>query len=155
MVSCPNCGRENPEGFQFCGYCRAELVPSPSASRDVRTHVTVVFTDVTGSPSLGERLDPESMRRVMGRYFEAMRAALERHGGTVGKFIGEAGMAGVGTPAVHEHDTLRAVRAAVEMGESLEELNKELERDQGVRIETRTGVNTGEVVAGDPSGGQT
>jgi class 3 adenylate cyclase/tetratricopeptide (TPR) repeat protein len=155
MTTCPNCGRENPEGFQFCGYCRAELIPSPSAARQVRKTVTVVFTDVTGSTSLGERLDPESMRRVMGRYFESMKAVLERHGGTVEKFIGDAVMAVFGIPAVHEDDALRAVRAAVEMGEALEELNKELERDQGVRIETRTGVNSGEVVAGDPSGGQT
>src|SRR5439155_18588044 len=95
------------------------------------------------------------MRRVMGRYFEAMKTVLERHGGTVEKFIGDAVMAVFGVPSVHEDDALRAVRAAVEMGESLEDLNKELERDQGVRIETRTGMNTGQVVAGDASTGQT
>src|SRR4029450_5389183 len=148
MVSCPNCGRENPEGFQFCGYCRAELVPSPSASRDVRKTVTVGFTHVTASTSLGERLDPESMRRVMGRYFEAMRAALERHGGTVEKFIGDAVMAVFGVPTVHEDDALRAARAATEMREALAGLNEELERDYGTRLELRIGVNTGEVVTG-------
>jgi predicted ATPase/class 3 adenylate cyclase len=155
VITCPNCGRENPEGFQFCGYCRADLASPAPTAREVRKTVTVVFSDVTGSTNLGERLDPESMRRVMGRYFDAMKTVLERHGGTVEKFIGDAVMAVFGIPTVHEDDALRAVRAAVEMGGSLEELNKELERDQGVRIETRTGVNTGEVVAGDPTGGQT
>ena len=98
---------------------------------------------------MGERLDPESLRRVMSRYFGEMRAVLERHGGTVEKFIGDAVMAVFGIPTVHEDDALRAVRAAVEMREALEALNKELERDHGVTLAARIGVNTGEVVAGD------
>ena len=110
--------------------------------------MTVVFTDVAGSTALGERLDPESLRRVMWRYFDAMQAVLERHGGTVEKFIGDAVMAVFGVPAVHEDDALRAVRAAFEMRGALERLNDELEREHGVRIATRTGVNTGEVIAG-------
>jgi class 3 adenylate cyclase len=113
--------------------------------------VTVVFCDVTGSTAMGERLDPESLRRVMSRYFAEMRAALERHGGTVEKFIGDAVMAVFGVPAIHEDDALRAVRAAAEMREALEVLNKELERDHGVSLVVRIGVNTGEVVAGDQS----
>jgi class 3 adenylate cyclase/tetratricopeptide (TPR) repeat protein len=111
--------------------------------------VTVVFCDVTGSTAMGERLDPESLRRVMSRYFAEMRTALERHGGTVEKFIGDAVMAVFGVPAIHEDDALRAVRAAAEMREALEVLNKELERDHGVSLAARIGVNTGEVVAGD------
>ena len=117
----------------------------------IRKTVTVVFCDVTGSTALGEQLDPESQRAVMGRYFEEMRDCLERHGGTVEKFIGDAVMAVFGVPHVHEDDALRAVRAAVEMRERLEGLNLELERDRGVRIAMRVGVNTGEVVAGDPA----
>jgi tetratricopeptide (TPR) repeat protein len=85
----------------------------------------------------------------MSRYFAEMRAALERHGGTVEKFIGDAVMAVFGVPAIHEDDALRAVRAAAEMREALEVLNKELERDHGVSLAARIGVNTGEVVAGD------
>ncbi len=85
----------------------------------------------------------------MGRYFEEMRAVLERHGGTVEKFIGDAVMAVFGIPVVHEDDALRAVRAAAEMREALGPLNDELERERGVRIQVRVGVNTGEVVAGD------
>jgi class 3 adenylate cyclase len=115
----------------------------------VRKTVTVVFCDVTGSTAIGERLDPESLRRVMARYFDAMRAALERHGGTVEKFIGDAVMAVFGVPTVHEDDAIRAVRAAGEMRGALASLNKELERDHGVSLEARIGVNTGEVVAGD------
>ena len=102
--------------------------------REVRKTVTVVFCDVTGSTAMGERLDPESLRRVMTRYFDAMRAALERHGGTVEKFIGDAVMAVFGVPRVHEDDALRAVRAAAEMREALAALNKEFERDRGVTL---------------------
>ena len=116
---------------------------------ETRKVVTVVFTDVAGSTALGERLDPESLRRVMWRYFDAMQATLERHGGTVEKFIGDAVVAVFGVPAVHEDDALRAVRAAFEMREALERVNENLEREYGVRIATRTGVNTGEVIVGD------
>jgi class 3 adenylate cyclase/tetratricopeptide (TPR) repeat protein len=121
---------------------------------EVRKTVTVVFADVTGSTALGERLDPESMRGVMSRYFDEMRAAVERHGGTVEKFIGDAVMAVFGVPVVHEDDALRAVLAAEGMREVLGTLNVELERDWGARLEIRVGINTGEVVAGDPSSGQ-
>ena len=116
--------------------------------------VTVVFSDVASSTALGERLDPESLRRAMGRYFDEMSAVIERHGGTVEKFIGDAIMAVFGIPTVHEDDALRAVAATVEMREELERLNHELERGLGVRLEVRLGVNTGEVVAGDPAARQ-
>jgi class 3 adenylate cyclase/tetratricopeptide (TPR) repeat protein len=122
---------------------------------EVRKTVTVVFSDVVGSTPLGERLDPETLRRLMSRYFDRMKAVVERHGGTVEKFIGDAVMAVFGIPAVHEDDALRAVRAAAEMRAALDDLNRQLERDHGVTVEARTGVNTGEVVAGDPSRGQT
>ncbi len=147
MLTCANCGRESPDDFAFCPACAAPL--APPGHREVRKTVTVVFCDVTGSTAMGERLDPESLRRVMSRYFAEMRTALERHGGTVEKFIGDAVMAVFGVPAIHEDDALRAVRAAAEMREALEVLNKELERDHGVSLAARIGVNTGEVVAGD------
>ena len=91
----------------------------------------------------------------MSRYFDTMKAVLERHGGTVEKFIGDAIMAVFGIPTLHEDDALRAVRAAVQMREALTALNEELEREWGVTIAVRTGVNTGEVVAGDAVGGLT
>jgi class 3 adenylate cyclase len=116
--------------------------------REVRKTVTVVFSDVTGSTSLGEERDPESVRRVLARYFEQARAALERPGGTVEKFIGDAVMAVFGIPTLHEDGALRAMRAAAELRGRLVELNDELERDWGVRLETRTAVNTGDVITG-------
>ena len=152
MVTCPRCGQENPPEFKFCGACGAALTVEPS--REVRKTVTVVFSDVTGSTALGEQLDPESLRRVMGRYFDEMKSVVEAHEGMVEKFIGDAVMAVFGIPVLHEDDALRAIRAAAEMREHLGALNEELERDWGVRIEVRTGVNTGEVVAGDASSGQ-
>ena len=121
----------------------------------VRKTVTILFSDVVTSTELSERLDPESLRRVMSRYFDEMRAIVERHGGTVEKFIGDEIMAVFGIPIVHEDDALRAVRAAAEMRERLSALNDDLEATWGVRLSARTGVNTGEVVAGDPLAGGT
>jgi class 3 adenylate cyclase/tetratricopeptide (TPR) repeat protein len=115
----------------------------------------VVFADVSGSTRLGERLDPETTRRVMTRYFQEMAAILESHGGSVEKFIGDAVMAVFGVPAVHEDDALRAVRAASEMRTAMASLNEELRQTYGVTLEARTGVNTGEVVSGDLAAGQT
>jgi class 3 adenylate cyclase/tetratricopeptide (TPR) repeat protein len=124
------------------------------AGGEIRKTVTILFCDVTGSTSLGEQLDPESLRGLMTRFFDEMRVVLERHGGTVEKYIGDAVMAVFGIPAVHEDDALRAVKAAVEMRDALTSLNKELERDRGVTIASRIGVNTGDVVAGDAAARQ-
>ncbi len=150
MVTCAKCEEENPEGARFCQVCGAPLTTEAPAW-EARKTVSVVFCDVTGSTALGEQLDPESLRRVMTRYFEEMRAPLERHGGTVEKFIGDAVMAVFGIPTIHEDDALRAVRAASEMRTALGSLNTELKRDRGVTIQIRLGVNTGEVMAGDPT----
>ena len=150
---CPQCGQENPTGFRLCGMCGASLTAA-EPTREVRKTVTIVFADVAGSTALGERLDPEATRRVMGRYFDEMRKALERHGGTVEKFIGDAVMAVFGIPQVREDDALRAVRAAADMRAALQRVNDELERDLGLGLRARIGVNTGEVVAGDPGSGQ-
>src|SRR5918999_456852 len=119
-----------------------------------RKTVSVVFCDIVGSTALGEQIDPEVHRRIQERYFDAVRAALERHGGTVEKFIGDAAMAVFGVPVAHDDDALRAVRAASDLRPALSELNEELERAHGVTLSIRTGVNTGEVVVGDPSQGQ-
>ena len=86
--------------------------------------MTVLFCDVTGSTALGERLDPESLRAVMARYFDLARGIVERHGGSVEKFIGDAVMAVFGIPVLHEDDALRAVRAAAELRDGLGELNE-------------------------------
>jgi class 3 adenylate cyclase/tetratricopeptide (TPR) repeat protein len=120
----------------------------------VRKTVTILFCDVVGSTALGEELDPESLREVIGRYFGEMRGVIERHGGTVEKFIGDAVMAVFGVPQIHEDDALRAVRAALDMRSALDELNDEIERQWGARLKARIGVNTGEVLAADPESGQ-
>ncbi len=111
--------------------------------------MTVLFCDVTGSTTLGERQDPEQVRRVLSRYFEVARDVLERHGGTVEKFMGDAVMAVFGVPVLHEDDALRALRAASELREAIEGLNEDLELVYGIRITVRIGVNSGEVIAGD------
>src|SRR5919204_1857193 len=146
MLVCASCGQQNPDGFRFCSACGTEL--AAVSAREVRKTVTVLFADVTGSTALGEQLDPESLRRVMARYFETARGCLERHGGTVEKFIGDAVMAVFGVPTVHEDDALRALRAACELRDSLSSVNDELELEYGVSLQLRTGVNTGEVVTG-------
>ena len=149
MAACPNCGKPYDDWARFCSICGTELATEPSPPRELRKTVTVVFSDVANSTRLGERLDPESHRRVMGGYFDAMRVVLERHGGTVEKFIGDAVMAVFGIPVLHEDDALRAVRAALEMQEAVAELNRDLGRDWDLELSIRTGVNTGEVVAGE------
>ena len=147
MVVCPTCSTENRDGARFCDSCGA-LLAEAAPVREVRKTVTVFFCDVSGSTALGERIDPESLRQVMARYFEMAKTILERHGGTVEKFIGDAVMAVFGVPTVHEDDALRALRAAGELRDGLAALNDELERTYGTRLELRIGVNTGEVVTG-------
>ncbi len=153
MAICPNCGEENPDRFRLCGFCGTPLHAAEPA-REIRKTVTIVFSDLVGSTAIGERLDSESLRAVMSRYFDVMQAELERHGGTVEKFIGDAVMAVFGLPHLHEDDAERAVRAAAGMQAALAGLNAELETRFGVTLHNRTGVNTGEVVAGDPTAGQ-
>ncbi|MGH3110195.1 MAG: AAA family ATPase, partial [Gaiellaceae bacterium] len=137
MGICTACGRESAGGFAFCPYCGAQL-STPAPARELRKTVTVLFCDVAGSTSLGESVDPEALRALLHRYFERIKTIVERHGGTVEKFVGDAVMAVFGVPVVHEDDALRAVRAANEILEALPELG----------VQARIGVNTGEVVTG-------
>jgi class 3 adenylate cyclase len=155
-VACPSCGEANPARARFCLSCGAAVSAEGAGERahETRRSVTVLFTDVVGSTPLGEKLDPESLREVMERYFDAMRVAVEGHGGTVEKFIGDAVMAVFGIPQLHEDDALRAVRAAFDMRAALAVLNRDLSARWGIRLAIRTGINTGEVVAGDAASGQ-
>lgn len=142
MITCPQCSQENPAGARFCNTCAAPLTHDPAAGREVRKTVTVVFCDVVGSTELGERFDPEVLRGVMVRFYAAVREPVERHGGTVEKVIGDALVAVFGIPAVHEDDALRAVRAALEMRDAVLAMGE---------VQTRIGVNTGDVLARDPT----
>jgi class 3 adenylate cyclase/tetratricopeptide (TPR) repeat protein len=114
-----------------------------------RKTVSVLFCDLADSTMLGERLDPEPLRELLGRWYEEMRIAVERHGGTVEKFIGDAVMAVFGLPRAHEDDALRAVRAALDMQRAVERLNAALAERQVPELRIRIGINTGEVVTGD------
>src|ERR687887_2501785 len=136
MTACPSCGHENPDDARFCNACGTSLAATPS--REVRKIVTVLFADVVGSTALGEATDPEALRAKMRSYFDDLRRIVERHGGTVEKFIGDAVMAVFGIPVAHEDDALRAVRAADEMRRAVAEHG----------LEARIGVNSGEVVTG-------
>src|SRR5262245_63651493 len=123
---CPGCGTENPPGSRFCNACGAALaaLPEPvprrvegpnrrAAGLEARKVVTVVFADLIGSTALHERLDAESVRSLMGRYYGALHAAVETHGGSVVKLLGDGVMAAFGLPRVAEGDALGAVRGAV------------------------------------------
>src|SRR4051794_6682006 len=119
------------------------------SAASARKTVSVLFCDLADSTMLGERLDPEPLRELLGRWYEEMRIAVERHGGTVEKFVGDAVMAVFGLPRAHEDDALRAVRAALDMQRAVERLNASLEARQVPKLRIRIGINTGEVVTGD------
>ena len=143
-----NSRRLKSAGIPRTGACPLASVAIPAYRRPVeqRKTVTVLFCDMVGSTALGEELDPETLRRIMNRYHAAARESIERHGGTVDRFIGDAVMAVFGIPLRREDDALRAVRAALDLRQSLERLNAQLE-EGGVRLAIRIGVNTGEVFA--------
>jgi class 3 adenylate cyclase/tetratricopeptide (TPR) repeat protein len=143
MKSCPVCGEENPARARFCIACGNEL--PVEAERRFRKVITLLFCDLVDGARLPERLGPEDLSAVLTAYYEATRPIIERHGGTVARFIGDAIMSVFGVPVLHEDDALRACRAALEMQTRLDELNDELERQWGLRLACRMGINTGEV----------
>jgi class 3 adenylate cyclase/tetratricopeptide (TPR) repeat protein len=133
VIACSSCGQENPEGFRLCGMCGTALVPAAPA-RDERKVVTALFCDLVGSTAKAERMDPEDVRALLSSYHARVRGELERHGGTVEKFIGDAVMALFGAPVAHEDDPERAVRAALAICEAIAR-----EGDLRVRIGITTG----------------
>jgi class 3 adenylate cyclase len=160
-VVCEVCLTTNASGSRFCSHCGRPLLTrgvtsavdrgvarSPILGDEQRRPVTVLFADIVGFTSLSEQLDPEEVRDVTAACFGRLVEEIVRRGGTVDKFIGDAVMALFGTPIAHEDDACRAVDAALAMQATLGEINGELERDHGLRLELRIGVNTGEVVAG-------
>ncbi len=143
MAACPSCGFDNAEGAKFCSECGAQVAAAPVARREERKVVTVVFADLVGSTSRAEQLDPEDVRAILTPYHERLRTELERHGGTVEKFIGDAVVGVFGAPVAHEDDPERAVRAALAIQEAIEEMNA---ADPNLALEVRIGVNTGEAI---------
>jgi class 3 adenylate cyclase len=148
--TCGLCGHENRGGAKFCEECGAGL-SAPGESR--RRLVTALYCDLVGSTELGERLDAELLRKLLDRYFNAMRTALQRHGGTVEKFIGDAVVAAFGVPEAHEDDALRAVRAALEMQEAAAALDEEID-DPALRVRIRIAVDCGEAFADEAAASQ-
>ena len=143
MEACSSCGFENAEGAKFCSQCGSQLAATPAGRREERKVVTVVFADLVGSTSRAEQLDPEDVRAILLPYHERLRTELERHGGTVEKFIGDAVVGVFGAPVAHEDDPERAVRAALAIQEAIEEMNA---ADPSLALEVRIGVNTGEAI---------
>jgi class 3 adenylate cyclase/tetratricopeptide (TPR) repeat protein len=155
MAECLRCGAFVPSSSRFCSECGAPVGASPRPRQELRKTVTILFCDVVDSTVMGEQSDPETVRHAMSRYFDEMRAIVERHGGVVERFRGDEVMAVFGVPTVHEDDALRAVRAGMAMQRRLAALNEELRATWGVTLHCRIGINTGEVVAGDPGTGET
>ncbi len=133
---CTNCGEENPERARFCLACGAPLAAERPAPVEERKVVSVLFIDLVGFTAASERADPEDVRARLQRYHARAKAEIERFGGTVEKFVGDAVMAVFGAPVAHEDDAERAVRAALAVLETMEELE----------LDARAAVNTGEAV---------
>jgi class 3 adenylate cyclase/tetratricopeptide (TPR) repeat protein len=134
---------ENADSAKFCSECGSALAAVPTGRREERKVVTVVFADLVGSTARAERLDPEDVRAILAPYHDRLRRELERRGGTVEKFIGDAVVGVFGAPVAHEDDPERAVRAALAIQEAIAELN---ESDPALELEVRIGVNTGEAL---------
>ena len=156
---CSSCGASSPLSNRFCGSCGAELetqlpgrqaepsVAAQDATAEERKVVTVLFADLEASTELASRLDPEDLRAVLRPFFAAMMEEIERHGGTVEKFIGDAVVGVFGAPVAHEDDPVRAVEAALAMHARLPALNEQIAARAGGDLAMRIGVNTGDVLA--------
>jgi class 3 adenylate cyclase len=144
VTICTQCGQVNPDNARFCNACAASVdAPAPYEERKL---ATVVFADLVGSTELAGASDPERMRALLVRFYEAMAVEVERAGGTVEKFAGDAVMASFGAPAAHEDHAERALHAALAMQRRLGEVFGDL-------LALRIGVDTGEVVVGAPRKG--
>jgi class 3 adenylate cyclase/tetratricopeptide (TPR) repeat protein len=140
VVVCPSCGEENPERARFCLGCGQSLEVAPQTGEE-RKVVSVLFVDLVGFTSRSDRADPEDVRATLRPYHERVKADIERFGGTVEKFIGDAVMAVFGAPVSHEDDAERAVRSALRILDTIGEL-----RSEGLEISVRAAVTTGEAV---------
>jgi class 3 adenylate cyclase/tetratricopeptide (TPR) repeat protein len=142
MPICPRCAQDNPDIAKFCLACGA-LLAAPTPTSEERKLITVLFTDIVGSTAKAEQMDPEDVRARLAPYYVRLRTELERFGGTVEKFIGDAVVALFGAPVAHEDDPERAVRAAFAICDAIDELNAE---DEWLDLKVRVGVNTGEAL---------
>ncbi|MGH3142922.1 MAG: adenylate/guanylate cyclase domain-containing protein, partial [Gaiellales bacterium] len=140
MIVCPNCGEENPERARFCLACGTALEPAPTGEE--RKVVSVLFVDLVGFTAGADRADPEDVRATLRPYHEHVSREIERFGGTVEKFVGDAVMAVFGAPVAHEDDPERAVRAGLRILDAITELNEH----EDLELSVRAAVATGEAV---------
>ena len=138
MIICPSCSAENPDTARFCHACGAALEAPAAPAREERKVVTVLFADLVGFTARAEQLDPEDVRGLLAPYHAHLRGELERFGGTVEKFIGDAVVALFGAPTAHEDDPERAVRAALAI--------RDWVTQEGNELQLRVAVNTGEAL---------
>src|SRR5437763_8763197 len=144
MAVCSSCGKELPGEFPFCPFCAAPLLEQPpSPAQEERKIVSVLFCDLVGFTAASEAADPEDVRARIRPYHARLREVIERYGGRVEKFVGDAVMAVFGAPVAHEDDAERAVRAGLRILEAISELN---DADPALSLQVRIGVNTGEAV---------
>jgi class 3 adenylate cyclase/tetratricopeptide (TPR) repeat protein len=143
MPICPACGEDNPDRARFCLACATPLAELAPARGEERKIVSVLFADLVGFTARSEEADPEDVRAILRPYHAVLKREIERYGGVVEKFIGDAVMGVFGAPVAHEDDAERAVRAALRIQQAVGELNEE---QPGLDLSVRAGVNTGEAV---------
>ncbi len=144
MAACPSCGFDNVEGARFCSSCGTALESAPA--RRERKFATALFADLVGSTSLAEREDPEVVQSLVGQAFDRLAVEIDRYGGLLEKFMGDAVLAVFGVPQAHEDDSERAVRAALELQAVLSELNRGFAAEGRPTLQMRVGVEGGEVL---------
>src|ERR671933_1559295 len=140
MPACPKCGEDNPERARFCWSCGAGLAEPHASAGEERKVVSVLFVDLVGFTAASEQADPEDVRARLRPYHARVKQEIERFGGTVEKFVGDAVMAAFGAPVAHEDDAERAVRAGLSTLEAIKELNQ---ADPELDLKVRVGINTG------------
>jgi class 3 adenylate cyclase/tRNA A-37 threonylcarbamoyl transferase component Bud32/tetratricopeptide (TPR) repeat protein len=142
VLTCPNCSKENPQGFRFCGFCSTPLTVGAGGAGEERKLVTILFCELLGFAASADAADPEDVRATLRPYHALLREAIEDYGGTVEKFVGDAVMAAFGAPTAHEDDPERAIRSGLRILGAIEELNAA----RHLTLAVRMGTNTGEAV---------
>jgi len=154
-LQCPQCGKALPIEARFCDECGQRLEEVVEEEKAVpetegeRKHVTVLFSDLSGYTAMSEKLDPEEVKEITSRIFGEISQIVSKYDGFIEKFIGDAVMALFGVPKAHEDDPVRAIRAAMEIHDSVRTISPELEERIGKPLSMHTGVNTGLVVTGE------
>lgn len=154
-MKCPKCGFDNPDGFRFCGDCthplteKTEERTTGTVTESERKHVAVMFSDLSGYTAMTEKLDPEEVKEIMSGIFGEITQIIKKYDGFIERFIGDAIMAVFGIPKAHEDDSIRAVRAALEIHDAVEAFSPRYEKKVGRSLTMHTGINTGLVVTGE------